>query len=177
MKNLSLFICLIILCLALPSTAQEANNTVNTTSAAAEQSQLIDTVYIPHTAIEQLGDTPTVYVMPLGQKIFENKYFQMTYIGVPLVVAGVATQGCTSQHFKDLRDAYTPTFDHSYDDYLQFAPAAAMLIMKACGVKGRSSWGRMIVSDAFSVILTAGIVNGLKYSVGTMRPDNSTRNS
>lgn len=177
MKNLSLFICLIILCLALPSTAQEANNAVNTTSAAAEQSQLIDTVYIPHTAIEQLSDTPTVYVMPLGQKIFENKYFQMTYIGVPLVVAGVATQGCTSQHFKDLRDAYTPTFDHSYDDYLQFAPAAAMLIMKACGVKGRSSWGRMIVSDAFSVILTAGIVNGLKYSVGTMRPDNSTRNS
>lgn len=101
----------------------------------------------------------------------------MTYIGVPLVIAEIATQGCTSQHFKDLRDAYTPTFKHEYDDYLQYAPAAAMLIMKACGMKGRSSWGRMIVSDAFSVALMAAIVNGTKYSVSTMRPDNSRRNS
>lgn len=177
MRNLSLYLCLLILCCAIPATAQEKETATDSVTSSIPKSELVDTVYVPQTAIEQLGDTPTVYVMPLGQQIFENKYFQMTYIGVPLVVAGIATQGCTSQHFKDLRDAYVPTFDYSYDDYLQYAPAAAMLIMKACGVKGRSSWGRMIVSDVFSVALMAGIVNGLKYSVGTMRPDNSTRNS
>lgn len=164
MKNLSRFLCLAMLLVALSATAHP-QFTPDTSYTLPVQSELVDTVYIPQSAIEQLGDTPTVYVMPLGQKIFENKYFQMTYIGVPLVVAGIATQGCTAQHFKDLRDAYTPTFDYSYDDYLQYAPAAAMLIIKACGVKGRSSWGRMIVSDAFSAVLMAGIVNGLKYSV------------
>lgn len=137
----------------------------------------IDTVYIPQEAIEQIGDTPTIYVMPLGQKIFENKYFQMTYIGVPLVIAGVASQQYVADKFYNLRNAYTPAFKFPLDDYLQFAPGVAMLAMKVCGVEGRSSWGRMLVSDVFSVALVAGVVNGLKYSVGTLRPDGSRYNS
>ncbi len=35
----------------------------------------------------------------------------------------------------------------------------------------------MIVSDAFSAVIMAGTVNGLKYSVGRLRPDGSRRNS
>lgn len=39
-----------------------------------------------------------------------------------------------------------------------------MLGLKIGGVRGRSSWGRMLVSDAFSVALMAGAVNSLKYT-------------
>lgn len=49
--------------------------------------------------------------------------------------------------------------------------------MKVCGVESRSSWGRMLVSDAFSAGLMAAAVNSLKYSFRVMRPDGSTRNS
>lgn len=37
-----------------------------------------------------------------------------------------------------------------------------MLGMKVAGVKGRSSWGRMIVSDAFSALLMGSAVNTIE---------------
>lgn len=76
-----------------------------------------------------------------------------------------------------LRNCIVPGFHYSYDDYLQYAPAALTLGLKACGYESRSGWGRMIVSDAFSAAIMAGAVNGLKYSVGRLRPDGSRRNS
>ena len=76
-----------------------------------------------------------------------------------------------------LRNCVVPGFHYSYDDYLQYAPAALTLGLKACGYESRSGWGRMIVSDAFSAVIMAGAVNGLKYSVGRLRPDGSRRNS
>ena len=76
-----------------------------------------------------------------------------------------------------LRNCVVPGFHYSYDDYLQYASAALTLGLKACGYESRSGWGRMIVSDAFSAVIMAGAVNGLKYSVGRLRPDGSRRNS
>ena len=76
-----------------------------------------------------------------------------------------------------LRNCVVPGFHYSYDDYLQYAPAALTLGLKACGYESRSGWGRMIVSDAFSAAIMAGAVNGLKYSVGRLRPDGSRHNS
>ncbi len=63
------------------------------------------------------------------------------------------------------------------DDYIQYSPAAVMVIAKACGLKGRSDWGRMFAADAFSLAFMAGIVNATKYSARRMRPDGSRRNS
>jgi hypothetical protein len=62
-----------------------------------------------------------------------------------------------------LRNTVIPDFRHHYDDYTQYAPAALMIGLKACGYNGRSSWGRMLVSDAFSVASMAILVNGVKY--------------
>ena len=76
-----------------------------------------------------------------------------------------------------LRNCVVPGFRYSYDDYLQYAPAALTLGLKVCGYESRSKWGRMLVSDAFSVAIMAGTVNGLKYSVGRLRPDGSRYNS
>ena len=52
-----------------------------------------------------------------------------------------------------LRNCVVPGFHYSYDDYLQYAPAALTLGLKACGYESRSGWGRMIVSDAFSAAI------------------------
>lgn len=100
----------------------------------------------------------------------------MSYVAVPLIAAGAVVSAC-DKDFRRLRNGYVPQFRHHYDDYLQYAPAAVLVGMKACGVESRSSWGRMLVSDAFSAGIMALAVNSLKYSCRVMRPDGSSRNS
>ena len=105
-----------------------------------------------------------------------SRFYQMTYIGVPLVVGGLIVKS-EDDHFRSLRNDYLPRFNRRADDYLQYAPAAVMLGMKVAGVKGRSSWGRMIVSDAFSALLMGSVVNTLKQTTHVMRPDGSNDRS
>lgn len=76
-----------------------------------------------------------------------------------------------------LRNLTVPDFSMHYDDYLQYAPSAVMFGLKAFGYESRSSWERMLASDAFSIAAMAAAVNGLKYSVGRLRPDGSRYNS
>ena len=76
-----------------------------------------------------------------------------------------------------LRNTSIPNFRYHYDDYLQYAPAAVMLGLKSFGYEGRSTWDRMLVSDAFSAAAMALAVNGLKYTVRRPRPDGTSRNS
>lgn len=110
------------------------------------------------------------------ERITSSRAYRITYIGVPLVVAGLVVQE-RDRGFRHLRNDYVPSFRLHYDDYLQYAPAALMLGLKIGGVRGRSSWGRMLVSDAFSVALMAGAVNSLKYTCRMPRPDGSNNKS
>ena len=71
-----------------------------------------------------------------------------------------------------------PSFRYKYDDYCQYSSAAALIVMRACGVEGRSKTGaEWLSAEAFSAGITAIAVNGIKYSVRRLRPDESTRNS
>lgn len=106
----------------------------------------------------------------------QSRLYQMTYIAVPLIAGGLIIKS-GNERFHNLRNDYIPSFRHHYDDYLQYAPAVVMLGMKAAGVKGRSSWGRMLTSDVFSVTLMAATVNLLKSTIKETRPDGSGRNS
>lgn len=105
-----------------------------------------------------------------------SRFYQMTYIGVPLVVGGLIVKS-EDDHFRSLRNDYLPRFSRHADDYMQYAPAAIMLGMKATGVQSRSSWGRMLVSDAFSAILMGSTVNTLKRTTHVERPDGSNKHS
>lgn len=105
-----------------------------------------------------------------------SRLYQMTYIGVPLVVGGVIVKS-EDDHFRSLRNDYLSRFSRHEDDFLQYAPATVMLGMKLAGVKGRSSWGRMLVSDAFSALLMGGVVNTIKHTSDVMRPDGSNNHS
>ena len=112
----------------------------------------------------------------LTDKIIQSKAFQMTYISVPLIAGGLIIKH-QDNHFLELRNAYAPDLRYPYDDYLTLVPAAVMLGLKAAGAEGRSSWGRMLVSDAFSAALVATAVNTLKYTTKVTRPDGSKQNS
>ena len=104
---------------------------------------------------------------------------------VCLLLAGVACSASGQSRlpsfdtgFKTMREnAVGADFHYSVDDYLQYSPAAVLLGLKVAGYESRTSWGRMAVSDAFSVAVMAAAVNGIKYSVARMRPDGSSRNS
>ncbi len=105
-----------------------------------------------------------------------SPWFKIGSVGVPLISYALIIKS-SDDNFRDLRNDYIPKYKYRYDDYLQYAPAGLMLGLKAFGVEGRSSWGRMLVSDAFSAALMAATVNTLKYSVKRNRPDGSRRNS
>ncbi len=108
--------------------------------------------------------------------IGQTRLFKATYLGVPLIVGGLIEKHQDTK-FRHLRNDFMPEFHRNADNYLQLAPAAVMLGLKAAGVPSRSSWGRMVVSDALSMGLAAGIVQGLKNSTHVERPDGSDNHS
>ncbi|MEG0519395.1 MAG: phosphatase PAP2 family protein, partial [Bacteroidales bacterium] len=105
-----------------------------------------------------------------------SKAFGIAGIGSALILGSIALQH-ESVHIRSLRNDYLPNFHNTYDNYTQYAPAAALVIMKAAGVQSRSSWGRMLVSDAFSVGLMVTAVNVMKTVIHVKRPDGSSNNS
>lgn len=105
-----------------------------------------------------------------------SKAYRMTFVAAPLIVGGVVMMSY-DKDFRQLRNDHASSYDHDFDDYLQYGPMALTYVMKVSGYKSRNSWGRMAVSNAFSAGLMAIAVNSLKYSVRIERPDGSTRNS
>ena len=57
------------------------------------------------------------------------------------------------------------------DDYLRFAPIAAVYTLKASGVESASSWKRLVVNTATSYALSVGVGYGLKKTISERRPD------
>lgn len=109
-------------------------------------------------------------------KISENKAFKMLHIPVPLFAISALTYS-QGNKFRTMRNTYVPNFRYHYDDFLQYAPLAAVIGMKLGGVESRSSWERMLASDALSATIMALTVNSLKYSINRTRPDGSANNS
>lgn len=99
-----------------------------------------------------------------------------TQVGLGLVGSGLVLTAADIQT-RSLIGDYLPTFRYKYDDYLQFAPLAAMAVMKSLGLESRSSWGRMIISTSISMGVLMLEVYGVKYGVGRLRPDGTTYNS
>lgn len=109
-------------------------------------------------------------------RLSSSRLYQMTYIGVPLIASGIIVKE-KDDHFRSLRNDYLPQFRRHADDYMQYAPAVVMLGMKTFGVESRSSWGRMLASDAFSALLMGSVVNTLKQTTHIVRPDGSNDHS
>mgnify|MGYP002678893364 FL=1 len=110
------------------------------------------------------------------QNFTYSKLYQMTFVGAPLIVTGMIMKG-EDTHFRCLRNDYMQQFHRPFDNYTQFMPAAVMLGMKVAGVESRSSWNRMLASDAFSAAIMGAVVNTMKATTHVMRPDGSNDHS
>jgi len=65
--------------------------------------------------------------------------------------------------------------DHCWGDYgLALSPLAATWVMKACGVKPRSTNRRMLTANGIALGLTVGLSQTLQWSVTETSPDGST---
>lgn len=106
----------------------------------------------------------------------------LTFVGVPLFLAGIAIKGDKANFRQDYKNAHANTrlltnFKTSIDDYTQFFGPVMTVGLKVGGVEGRSDWPRLLASSALSYGIMAGFVNGIKYTAKEMRPDGSTANS
>lgn len=120
---------------------------------------------------------PTLPAMPtLSQRAHTFWNLRTVQVGLGLVGSGLVLSAADLET-RTLRSDYLPTFRYKYDDYLQFAPAVAMVAMKTLGVESRSSWGRMTVSGGLSTGIMLSTVYVVKYGLGRLRPDGSTYNS
>lgn len=106
----------------------------------------------------------------------DSKFYQMTFVGAPLILTGMIMKG-EDTHFRGLRNDYMKSFHRPFDNYTQYLPGAVMLGLKTAGVDSRSSWGRMLASDAFSVAIMGTVVNTMKYTTHVTRPDGSNDHS
>lgn len=102
--------------------------------------------------------------------------YEVLHVGLPLIVTGTALRPL-KYGFQDIRNGLVPGFRYTYDDFLQYAPAAAVLVLKTCGVSSADSWGRMLAADAMGFAAMAALVNAGKYTFRDPRPDGSSRNS
>ncbi len=125
----------------------------------------------------ETGDSAST-VLPKSEKrnFTDSKIYQMTFVGAPLIATGLLMKG-EDTHFRRLRNDYAKEFHRPFDNYTQYVPGAVMVGMKAFGVKGRSDWGRMITSDAFSMVIMASVVQAMKHTTNVMRPDGSDNHS
>ncbi len=83
----------------------------------------------------------------------------------------------SSQYVKQQRDKYYPNFRTHIDDYLVYVPSVLPFALDAAGVKGRHNMKDKVALYVLSMGLNTAVVNILKYSVKTLRPDGSTANS
>lgn len=129
----------------------------------------------------------------LDLKVWENRtnpgvkpyrfWDDMTFVGLPLFVAGIAIKGEKDgfrQNYDDPLHVNTRLVSHfhtSVDNYLQHFGPAMTVTLKAAGVEGRSSWPRLLATTAISYGTATVLVKGIKYAAQEDRPDNTAGNS
>ena len=106
----------------------------------------------------------------------------MTFVGVPLFLAGVAVKGDKAMFRVNNKESNANTqlltdFKTGIDDYTQYFGPVMTVGLKLAGVEGRSDWPRLLASAGMSYAIMAALVNGIKYTAKEMRPDGSSANS
>ncbi|WP_251040589.1 MULTISPECIES: phosphatase PAP2 family protein [Chryseobacterium] len=111
------------------------------------------------------------------KKTFLQKEWVKKSIAPTLLFAATAATWGERENIREIRNRYIPAFKATFDDYLQYAPAATVYGLKIAGVKGRNNIGRATLSYATSIAIMGIIVNSIKYTSKVERPDGSAKNS
>lgn len=114
--------------------------------------------------------------IPENKPFLQKEWVKKSIAPTILFTATAATWG-ERKNIREIRNRYLPNFKASFDDYLQYAPAATVYGLKLAGVKGRNNVGRATLSYATSLAIMGIIVNSIKYTSKVERPDGSAKNS
>ena len=96
--------------------------------------------------------------------------------GLLMPVRGII-QTFTHRSFNNLPGPFRYN-NHRWEDYgVAITPLAATWIMKACGVKSRSTTRHMITANGIALGLTVGLSQTLRWTVTEERPDGRGSNS
>ncbi|MGL4852092.1 MAG: phosphatase PAP2 family protein [Phocaeicola sp.] len=99
-----------------------------------------------------------------------------SWMGVGLVATGLVFTAQNSD-FRNLPHNFTPHLGSRIEDYTLYAPLAATYVLKLAGVQNRSSWSRMLVSNALSAATMGVVVKSMKATIHEVRPDKTSANS
>lgn len=77
----------------------------------------------------------------------------------------------SNEEIKEERDEYIPNYRHRIDDYLQFAPIAAVYGLDALGVKAKTDFANRTAILIKTEIILAAITFPLKKFTAVPRPD------
>ena len=80
----------------------------------------------------------------------------MTLASAPYIALGIALHA-VKRDVRKVNNDINDGFNNKVDDYLQYAPLALTYGLKATGYQGRSQWGRLLVSNAFSAAIMAAL--------------------
>lgn len=110
-----------------------------------------------------------------------KEIFKITIVPSVLIVGGLLVvdedHWVNRYSIRAERNEDIPYFKHHVDDYLQYAPAAAVYILNACGVKGKNDMINRSMLLLKSELLMTSIVLPLKNISHTLRPDSSNYRS
>ena len=80
----------------------------------------------------------------------------------------------------DVRDGMRDLRGNHYwhaDDYLQYAPVGAYLLLDYAGVKARHPLRERLAAGVTATAVYAALTNGMKHTIREKRPDSQSRNS
>lgn len=107
---------------------------------------------------------------------YQHRLVEINKTSLPLFAMGLCFYNL-DEGVRAFRNSYTPHFYYHYDDFLQYLPSSVAFGLKLSGIRGYSSWKEWTLSNVFGGMTLFSLVNGVKYGVGKLRPDNSSSNS
>lgn len=144
--------------------------------SSTASSQIIDSLSVADTTIH----------MPLPNPVTKEKgnyNFKAKQLIAPLSAIVVGSVGLIPGSpverlsFVTNREIEKHHYHTNVDEWLQYMPVAFHLGLGFTGVKSRHKFVDRVVVAATAYACEAILVNGIKYSVGEMRPDGTKRNS
>lgn len=113
----------------------------------------------------------------------KNLKFNYKQLIIPAVVIGYGFIGLNSDQLKsfnsEIREEVNEHIDEklTIDDFAQYAPAASVYALNACGVKGKNNLKDRSIILTSSYIMMSVAVLSLKNITNVERPDGSSNNS
>lgn len=129
--------------------------------------------------IQVTAQSDSTHYIPYAMKPIKWK----SIVGVPLILVGVGTMSIIDndllyrKDLNDQRNRWMPYFRTHVDDYLQYAPIAAVAALNVVGVKGEHTAINQVALLIKSELLMAAIVFPLKKLTAVPRPDTRATNS